>query len=163
VIFPMLSAASGEPAEYRKIFNGFIKLSSVFLLALVVVFFAEPILAFFPTAYQDYVTVFRLIIFLALSIIIFNPVDIVAYSLDITRRYFNWIMFYSVIQVVIMVVSLAAGLEPFLYTMTLFNLVIYVLSFFALVKGRAELSLWDWVKPVVAFGIVIAIVSIIIS
>lgn len=159
VVFPMLSKATEEPVAYRKVYNSLIKLSSIFLLTLAGIFFVEPVLSFFPVAYASYDTVLRLIICLAVSIIIFNPVDIVAYSLDITKRYFNWIMIYSVVQIVAMFVSLCAGLEPFLYTMILFNLVTYVLSFFVLVKGKTSISFIDWAKPVIAFGVVLILVA----
>lgn len=159
VVFPMLSKTTDEPAAYRKVYNSLIKISSVFLLTLAGIFFVEPVLSFFPAAYASYDTVLYLIICLAVSIIIFNPVDIVAYSLNITKRYFNWILIYSVVQIVVMLVSLAAGIEPFLYTIILFNLVTYLLSFFVLVKGRASISFIDWAKPVIAFGVVLVLVS----
>lgn len=160
VVFPMLSKASDEPQEFSKVYNSLLKLSSTFFLALVAVFFVDTILSFFPVAYQDFTTELRLIICLAISIIIFNPVDIVAYSLDLTKKYFNWIMVYSVLQLVVMVVSLAAGLRPFLISMIIFNLLIYLLSFFVLVNGRTELTFLDWGKPVIAFIISIAVLAL---
>ncbi len=155
VVFPMLSKASAEPEAFRKVYISLIKLSGVFLLASLGLFFVEPILSFFPESYADYDTVLRLIIVLAISIIIFNPVDILAYSLDLTQKYFNWIIIYSVVQIVVMLISLAAGLEPFLYAMISFNLVVYLLSFFVLFKSSTVITFWDWAKPGLALVMVI--------
>ena len=154
VVFPMLTTASAEPEAFRQVYISLVKLSGVFLLALLGLFFVESILSFFPESYADYDTVLRLIIVLAISIIIFNPVDIIAYSLDLTQKYFNWIIIYSVVQIVVMFISLGAGLEPFLYTMISFNLLVYLLSFFVLFKSRTVITFWDWAKPVLAFVLV---------
>jgi len=94
VVFPLLCNTENT-TSYRAVFISFIRTNYIFLLTLIGLLLTNYLLQFFPESYQSYDYVFKLIILLAVSMMIFNPVDIVAYSLDKTKKYFYWILSYS--------------------------------------------------------------------
>lgn len=154
VTFPLLSRAVEKPKEYSRLFSSIIRTNYIFFLSFALIFIAEWVLSFFPVVYQEQIMLFRLLIILSVTIVILNPVDIIAYGLDLTKRYFNWVLLYGIVQLLAMAFSLALGLEQFIFTMIGFNILVYVLSYFVIARPKTEINLWQWVEPVVIFVLV---------
>jgi len=155
VVFPLLCRPENR-ANYAKLFGSFIRTNYIFFLALLGLPLTTWILQFFPEPYQEYDHIFQLIILLAISMMVFNPVDIVAYSLDKTKRYFYWILSYSLVQMVLMVIALQQGLETFITVMIFYNLITYMLSYFVIVDKETKVSFWSW-SQLALFGLIVTI------
>lgn len=143
VVFPMFSNAS-DRQSFREIFNGYLNVNAVFFLALIGVILTPFVLSYFPPEYAEYELVLQLIILLAISILIFNPVDIVCYSLGLTKSYFHWVLLYSLVQIALTIWTLSIGLVVFLKAIILFNLFIYLLSYFVLIRHHTSIKFWEW-------------------
>ena len=151
VTFPLLSAESKNSEKFRAVFVSMIKANYIFFVTLLGVFIVDWALLFLPEGYQDMERVVELLLVLGVSVMILNPVDIVAYSLDKTKAYYRWVLGYGVVQLVVMGVALKMGLVEFLMAMIGFNLLVYVLSYFVVVKKTSGISASDWLKPVMLF------------
>ncbi len=150
VVFPMLSNAESRE-DFRKVFTSFIRGNNIYFVAVVGIFLSPYILRFFPLTFGDYVYELQLLILLALSILIFNPVDIVCYSLGITKKYSSWVLCYSLVQIIIAIFALQIGLAPFLMAMIFFNVVTYLLSYFVLIHKRTDIRFLEWSKYALVF------------
>ena len=96
----------------------------------------------------------------ACSLIIINPLDIISYSLNLTRKHFRWVIVYSLLQVVIMLFSLQKSLTVMLISLIVFNLVMYLISFEVLFRADRRLSLVDWSRPLRFFLVMIVAVMV---
>ncbi len=150
VVFPMLSNAESRE-DFRKVFTSFIRGNNIYFVAVVGIFLSPYILSFFPLTFGDYVYELQLLILLALSILIFNPVDIVCYSLGITKKFSSWVLCYSLVQIIIAIFALQIGLAPFLMAMIFFNVVTYLLSYFVLIHKRTDIRFLEWSKYALVF------------
>lgn len=151
VTFPLLSAAVRVPQKFRDVFVSTIRANYIFFLSLLGIFLVEWVLGFLPAEYQGMHRVIELLLILGVSMMILNPVDIVAYSLNRTKHYYGWVVAYGIVQIVVMFVTLQMGLENYLIAMTVFNLLVYVLSYFVVVKRDSGIAFWDWVQPILLF------------
>ena len=161
VVFPLLCRPENKP-NYAKVFNSFIQTNYVFFLALLGLPLTTWLMQFFPEPYQEYDHIFQLIILLAISMMVFNPVDIVAYSLDKTKRYFYWILSYSLLQLALMMIALQQGLQTFIMAMIFFNLLTYMISYFVIVDKETKVSFWSW-SQLALLGLLVTISFILIT
>ena len=159
VMFPLLAKAQANADHYKSLFNNFTKLSSLFFLGLVLILFQDVILSFFPLEYQ-LPHLFNLLIIWACSLIIINPLDIISYSLNLTRKHFRWVIVYSLFQVVIMLFSLQKSLTVMLISLIVFNLVMYLISFEVLFRADRRLSQVDWSRPLRFFLVMIVAIMV---
>jgi len=143
VVFPMLSNAVNKNS-FRKIFSSYLNVNAFFFLSLIGVVVTPFLLRYFPPLYREYENILQLVILLAISILIFNPVDIVCYSLGLTRKYFHWVLFYSLVQIALTIWTLSIGLVVFLKAIILFNLITYLLSYFVLIRKHTSIKFWEW-------------------
>lgn len=162
VTFPLLAEVSDNPSKFRAVFSKIVKSNYFFFLSLTGLFLANWVLGFFPAIYHDKAELLQLIILLALSMMILNPVDIVAYSLDRTRRYYKWVLCYGSIQILVMLFSLTYSLNVFLVAMIVYNLLVYGASYFVVVRRDSGILFTDWIRPVFYFSCCVVITYILL-
>ncbi len=163
VIFPLLTKANQAVSEYKELFRNFTKLSSVFMLCLLMALMGEELLSFFPIAYQEQVDIFLYLIIYSCSLIVSNPIDIVSYSLDMTEKYFRWAVVSSLVQLLVMIVSLQWGLPVMLISLTVSSLVLYMLSYSVLFRTDQRMSSIDWARPVHFFILLLVVLALLIK
>ena len=151
VIFPLLSNHKNNILQYRKIYEAFISLSNflfipVLLLAYI---FSDWLLKVLPQAYHGQADVLQSICFLGVSIVIFNPTDILLYSQGKTRLFFKWLLAYTLPMLVLMLVSVQLGLVFFIYALAFFYIIMHSIAYFVLFKSDLSILFNKYYSPVV--------------
>lgn len=154
VTFPLLSKAAGLADKFSDAFKGIIRFNYLFFLILPLVFISNFLLSFLPAPFQQEQDLFQWLILLALAIIIHNPVDIVSYSLGRTKAYYNWVWKYGVLQIIVLTLAAQYGIIALIQATIIFNLIVYVLSYWILKFKKAHLSLVTWLQPVIVYVVV---------
>ena len=153
IVFPLLSEKKSSTKAYNQVYDGFAKILHLFIFLFIIGFIIAPIgLTFFPENYQNSQVILQLICLLGASIIVFNPVDILAYSKGLTKPYFYWNLAYGLIQIGLMIFSLKYGIETFVMTVIACYTLGYILSYSVLFSKNKVLEMKTYFKPVTSFA-----------
>ncbi len=158
VTFPLLSKAVGLTNKFSEAFKGIIRFNYLFFLILPLVFISNFLLSFLPATFQQEQDLFQWLILLALAIIIHNPVDIVSYSLGRTKAYYSWVWKYGIMQIIVLIFAVQYGIIVLIQATIIFNLIVYVLSYWILKFRETQVSFVTWIQPVMIYAVVACII-----
>lgn len=156
VLFPMLSKTKTNRTSYNQAYNGFMEIVSFIYLPAIALLFINRhlLLGFFPEDYASNGMLAGLIIIWSASIILINPLDIIMYSVNRTKQFFNWFVVTNILLVIIMVYFVQIDIEVFVSGIIGFNLLVFPASYFLLVRKLSLLAIQSffgfffWIVPV---------------
>ncbi len=93
-------------------------------------------------------------------IILLNPLDILLYSLGLTKKFFYWMLSYSIPLIVISAWFAQWGVVSYLKAQIVIFLIIYIMAFFILIPKRL-LSTLNYFIPLLYFLLVFTILNLI--
>ncbi|NNE27823.1 MAG: oligosaccharide flippase family protein [Saprospiraceae bacterium] len=142
IIFPLLSNAKNKPEDYNKVFKefcGFILI--LFFPALMLIYaYGYFVLQLFPPPYSEQSILLGSIVLWACTMLFLNPIDIILYSLGRTRLFFKWFLSTYIIQLVIMWLTVQIDLILFIKSISLFNIILWIISYKLIIKSSTALS-----------------------
>ena len=136
IIFPMLSQNKSNSTAYNLAYKDFQKMTAfIFISCLALIYInSDFIIGFFPAQYSNFNFTFQLLAILCSTMILINPIDIILYSVGKTRTFLIWFLSVSLIQLLIMYFSVQYNIDTFIMSMSAFNLIIFLFSYFLLIK-----------------------------
>jgi len=165
VVFPLLSNHKNEVYKYKTIYNQFLSFSNLFFIPLSIILYINVywIIKIFPEAYADHVHVFKALCIFIISVIIFNPIDILLYSKGKTKAFMYWMLSYSLPLILFMIFSLQFGLVAFINTLTISYLILNSLAYFVFFRSDKAIDVNKYFMPTIVFlslfGLVLLIES----
>lgn len=162
IIYPILSKFKSQPEEYNKAYKDYMSIISfLFIFILSILYINAPyILKLFPVIYAEELNIFRIIVLLAMSTILLNPLDILMYSVGKTDKFLKWFVVTNIINLIIMVFAAQVSLTFLMWMMIVYNIILFLASFFMLVKPVIQLRLDVFYLPLVQAGFATALIFI---
>ena len=157
VLFPILSKYKSDPEEYLKSYKSFMNIIVIIYVPLISLLLINRhfLLGFFPEQYTNRSILMALIIVMSASIILLNPLDIILYSANKTRQFFNWFVVTNIILLFVMFYFVRIDIEQFVAGIAIFNFIIFPMSYFILVKKHSPLDIHSflnflyWIIPII--------------
>lgn len=167
VVFSLLSKQKSNAEEFNSLYRSFsllINYTSFSIMGLILIN-AEFIILLFPESYSEYILTFKLFIGLILSIILFNPIDLLLYTQGKTKLFLKWMLIYTGPLIIIMVISAFINLNALIINCTIFYLILYVLAYFILIKKQTSLDYHSYfitvLKPLIFVGCLSVVIMLI--
>ena len=151
IVFPLLSKAKDQVQEYNKVYKEFSRFILMLFFPVLMLIYINGyyVLQLFPVPYSEQSILLGSIVLWACTTLFINPIDIILYSIGRTRLFFKWYMCTYVFQLVIMWFTIQISLPVFIKAISLFNLVLWLISYSLIIKSYTSLK----VKPYFEIGI----------
>ncbi len=149
VVFPLMTQAVLNNI-FEKFYKSYLSRQNTLFFALFSFTFinADLLIWVFPSHYMDAQPLFRAVLFLALSIVILNPLDIVMYAHNATRAFFYWMTVNAVFMIIIMLISIQYGLLNFVCALSMFQILAYVVAYVFIIKGTTDIRWTSYFIPI---------------
>ena len=131
VFLPILSRHNINFSKYNNIYSIYSAFCSLLLIPVFIVLFfnAELVLQLFPKPYLEHIQSFKLLCLMGVSIIIFNPMDMIMYSMGRTKTFFNWMLAYTAPLIILLLISVSHGLTTLIVTYTSCYFILFILGY----------------------------------
>ncbi|NNE14205.1 MAG: oligosaccharide flippase family protein [Saprospiraceae bacterium] len=158
VFFPLLSSMSHDRKSYLNLVTHLYTITRFFFahLSCIIYLLAPQLLHFLPTEYSNSIAVIRWLAIYSFVIILFNPLDILMYSMGQTKLFFKWLLSYCVPLLLVTGYFASFGLVNMLVAITIFYSLLYIVSYFVLrrsIKIPKEIYFLPILHGVVAIGL----------
>lgn len=146
LFFPLLSKSNTDSSGFRKVYRNLTFFSKYLFINIVCFLYVQSdfILSFLPISYQDYGETVRAICVFGATVIIVNPIDILLYSRGQSKLFFNWILAYSIPLLLVIYISSSFGLNTMIYSTSVFYILLYVISYYLLIRKNTPLSYTEY-------------------
>jgi len=161
VFFPLLNKKENEKLEVK--YKSFLRMTMLFVTcAFAFIFLAHFVTSALGEEYSRQEPILFLLILCATSLIILGPVDIMAYSENMNRKFMNWSIVFGVVQLIGMVVSAYFHISIMLLFIAAANIISYFGFYFLFPFIRESIQLFQWSKPVIFWICNILIAAILV-
>jgi O-antigen/teichoic acid export membrane protein len=134
---PYLSSIKDNAAEYIKFYKSYINgLSLVCFTTLGIIFLSQSsIFRILPDSYSDFQSEFSLLFYLAITIVLLNPIDLILYSTQKSKIFFWWNLSYFFPLVLVTFIGASYGIENMIiFVSSLYLILFFIVQFFVMEK-----------------------------
>ena len=143
IAFPLLAEAKNNAGNYNRVYKQFSRFILILFIPALMLIYVNGyyVLQLFPSPYSEQSLLLGSIIIWACTTLYINPIDIILYSVGRTRLFFKWYMVTYIFQLVLMWYTIQMGLTTFIKAVSLFNIIVWLLSYNIIIKSFTELKL----------------------
>jgi len=163
IVFPLLSQHKNDKGKYKSIYKQFLAITNVFFipLLLLVFIFAEYLVLLLPESYTLSGSIVKALSILCISILIFNPTDILLYSQGKTKLFMKWMLGYTLPLLAIMFFAVQINIETFIYALAVSYLSLYALAYFVLFRSHDSISIDLYFNPILISACLLILILLI--